>query len=127
MTEQKIIIIAVVAAAVIVCSAVVYVYRDKVKKALAEPGQALLYLAQEWEAFLADEQTKNMIAILCRMADKLVAGNGEDRLAFVCGKLYEFVPDYLQRVITIEKLQKAVNLIYDEIKVYVDGHWVAGE
>lgn len=127
MTEQKIIIIAVVAAAIIVCTAVVYVYRDKVKKALAEPGQTLLCLADEWEAFLADEQTRNMIAILCRMADKLVGGTGEDRLAFVCGKLYELVPDWLQPVITIEKLKKAVNLIYDEIKVYIDGHWVAGE
>jgi len=103
------------------------VYRDKLKKALAEPQQTLLYLAQELEAFFADEHTKYIIGMLCRTAEELVGGSGRERLAYVCGKLYELVPDYLQTVITIEKLQEAVNMVYNEIKVYVDGHWVAGE
>ena len=127
MTEQKIIIVAVVVAAVIVISAVIYVYRDKLKKALAEPGQTLLYLAGEWEDFISLDSTRQAIKALCRLADRIVTGDGGDRLAFVCGRLYELVPDYLQSVITIEKLQEVVNLIYNEIKVYVDGHWVAGE
>lgn len=128
MTEQKIIIIAVVAAAVIVCSAVVYVYRDKVKKALAEPGQALLYLAQEWEDFINKESTKRNIKALCRLADQIVIGDGGDRLIFVCGKLYALVPKSLQTVITMDKLVAVVNAIYEEIKIKLeDGSWVAGE
>jgi len=128
MTEQKIIIVAVVVAAVIVISAVVYIYRDKLKKALAEPGQTLLYLAGEWEEFISQDSTRQAIKALCRLADRIVTGDGTDRLAFVCGRLYELVPDYLQTVITIEKLQEIVNIVYEEIKIRLDdGRYVAGE
>ena len=127
MTEKKVIIIAAIEIAFIVCGVVAYVYNDKLKKALAEPGQTLLYLAGEWEEFISLDSTRQAIKALCRLADRIVTGDGGDRLAFVCGRLYELVPDYLQSVITIEKLQEVVNLIYNEIKVYVDGHWVAGE
>ena len=128
MAEHKIIIIAVLIAAVIVCGAVVYTYRNKLKKALEQPKETLLYLAQEWEHFISKESTKQTIKALCRLADKIVSGAGSDRLAFVCGRLYELVPDHLQSVITIEKLQEIVNLVYNEIKVRLeDGSHVAGE
>ena len=127
MTEQKIIIMAAVATVVVVCTAVVYVNRKKVEQALRQPKETLLFLMQEWEEFISQDSTKTAIKRLCRLADKLVTGDGADRLAFVCGHLYKMVPDYLQNVITIEKLQEIVNLIYSEIKVYIDGHWVAGE
>ena len=127
MSENKIVVLAVVAAVVLVCTAVVYANRKKVEQALKQPKETLLFLMQEWEDFISQDSTKQAIKSLCRLADKLVTGDGADRLAFVCGHLYELVPDYLQSVITIEKLQEIVNLIYSEIKVYIDGHWVAGE
>lgn len=126
MTEQKIIIIAVVVAAVIVSGAVAYTYRHKLKKALAEPKETLDFLAQELEEFFSNDSTRRAIKALCRLADRVVLGDGADRLAFVCGRLYELVPDYLQTVITIEKLQEIVNIIYEEIKVKLeDGSHVA--
>ena len=128
MTEQKIIIIAVVVAAVIVIFSVAFAYREKLKKALAEPGQTLLYLANEWEEFINKESTKRNIKALCRLADQIVIGDGGDRLMFVCGKLYALVPKSLQTVITMDKLVAVVNAIYDEIKIKLeDGSWVAGE
>lgn len=127
MSNERIIITAVIVAAVIVIGAVVYVYRDKLKKALEQPRGTLEFLKAEMEEFFNQDSTKSVIKALCRLADRVVAGDGGDRLAFVCGKLFELVPDYLQSVITIEKLQEVVNLIYNEIKVYVGGHWVAGE
>ena len=51
MTEQKIIIMAAVAA-VVVCTAVVYVNRKKVEQALRQPKETLLFLMQEWEEFI---------------------------------------------------------------------------
>ena len=127
MTEQKIIIFAVVAAALLVVTAVVYVNRKKVERALKQPKETLKYLEARWEQFISKDSTREAIKHLCRLADKLVTGDGTDRLAFVCGHLYQLVPDYLQSIITIEKLQEIVNLVYNEIKVYIDGHWVAGE
>ena len=128
MTEQKIIITVVVAAAVIICFAVAYTYRHKLQKALAEPKETLAFLAQELEDFFSKETTQQTVKALCRLADRIVTGNGTDRLAFVCGKLYALVPDYLQNVITMEKLQKIVNTVYNEIKVRLeDGSYIAGE
>ena len=127
MNDKMILMLTMVMSAVIAGCGVAYVYRDKVKKALAEPGQALLYLAQEWEDFISKESTKQSIKALCRLADQIVTGDGGDRLLFVCGKLYALVPKSLQTVITIDKLVAVVNAVYDEIKVYIDGHWVAGE
>lgn len=128
MTEQKIIVIAVVMAVVIVIGAVAYIYRDKLKKAIAQPKETLQYLAQEMEEFFSNDSTQQVIRTLCRLADRIVIGEGTDRLAFVCGRLYEKVPDYLQTVITIEKLQEIVNTVYEEIKVKLeDGSYVAGE
>ena len=127
MTEQKIIIMAAVAA-VVVCTAVVYVNRKKVEQALRQPKETLLFLMQEWEEFISQDSTKTAIKRLCRLADKLVTGDGADRLAFVCGHLYKMVPDYLQNVITIEKLQEIVNTVYNEIKIRLeDGSYIAGE
>lgn len=126
MTDKRILVIMMAAAMVIAICAMVYYYRKGIKKAVEQPKETLLYLAQEWEEFISNDSTRRAIKALCRRADKVVLGEGSERLAYVCGKLYELVPDNLQSVITIEKLQEVVNLVYNEIKEYVDGHWVAG-
>ena len=126
MTDKRILVIMMAAAMVIAICGVVYYYRREIKKAMAEPEETAKMLAEELKEFLHSEQTKKTIGALCRLADQLVGGTGRERLAYVCGKLYELVPDNLQGVITIEKLQEIVNLVYNEIKEYVDGHWVAG-
>lgn len=127
MTDKRILIIMMVMAMVIAICGVVYYYRKEIKKALDDPKETAQLLAAELKEWLAAEQTKKTIGTLCRLADQLVGGTGRERLAYVCGKLYELVPDNLQSVITIEKLQEVVNLVYNEIKEYVDGHWVAGQ
>ena len=126
MTDKRILMIMMIMAMVIAICAVVYYYRREIKKALEQPKETAQLLAAELKEWLAAEQTKKTIGALCRLADRLVGGTGSERLAYVCGKLYELVPDNLQSVITIEKLQEVVNLVYNEIKEYVDGHWVAG-
>ena len=126
MTDKRILMIMMAAAMVIAICGVVYYYRREIKKALEQPKETAQLLAAELKEWLAAEQTKQTIGALCRLADQLVGGTGRERLAYVCGKLYELVPDNLQSVITIEKLQEVVNLVYNEIKEYVDGHWVAG-
>ena len=123
--DKRLIIVLILAVGVVFT--VAYIYRDKLKKALAQPQETLVFLQAELEEFFASEETKKIIGMLCRAAENLVSGTGEDRLAFAVGKLYEFIPDYLQTVVTVEKLQKVVTLVYEEIKVYVNGHWVAGE
>ena len=127
MTDKRILMIAVAAAMVIVLGGVVYYYRKGIKKALEQPKETAEFLAAELKEFLHSEQTRKTIGALCRLADQLVGGTGRERLAYVSGKLYELVPDHLQSVITIEKLQEIVNTVYAEIKVYIDGHWVAGQ
>ena len=128
MTDKRILMIMMIMAMVIAICAVVYYYRKEIKKAVEQPKETLLYLAQEWENFISNDSTRRAIKALCRLADKVVLGEGSDRLAFVCGRLYELVPDYLQTVITIEKLKEIVNLVYEEIKVKLeDGSHVAGE
>ena len=123
--DKRLIIVLILAVGVVFVIA--YIYRDKLKKALAQPKETLEFLQAELEEFFAKEETKEIIRMLCRAADNLVSGTGQERLAFAVGKLYELIPDYMQSVVTVEKLQKVVTLVYEEIKVYVDGHWVAGE
>lgn len=127
MTEQKIIVTAVVVAAVMICGVISYVYRDKLKKAIAEPKETALYLAAELQEFMEKESTKEAIKTLCQMAEHIIDSHGGNKLAFVTGKLYAMVPEYLQEIVTVEKLQEIVNAVFEEIKVYVDGHWVAGD
>lgn len=127
MNEKMVVIMALVMGAVIAGCGVAYVYRDKLKKALAEPKETALYLAAELQNFFEKDSTKQAVKALCQLAEKIIDSHGENKLGFVTGKLYALVPGYLQEVVTVEKLQEVVNAVYDEIKVYVDGHWVAGD
>ena len=127
MNEKMVVIMALVMGAIIAGAGATYVYRDKLKKAIAEPKETALYLAAELQEFFEKENTKKAIKTLCKLADEIIGSHGGNKLAFVVGRVYELVPDYLQEVVTVEKLQEIVNTVYDEIKVYIDGHWVAGE
>lgn len=127
MSDKMILMLTMVMGAIIAGAGATYVYRDKLKKAIAEPKETALYLAAELQEFFEKENTKKAIKTLCKLADEIIGSHGGNKLAFVVGRVYELVPDYLQEVVTVEKLQEIVNAVYDEIKVYIDGHWVAGE
>ena len=126
--ENKIIIAAIVIAVVVICVAVAFAYRKELEKLIKEPKDALKQMVEEWEEFISKDSTKQALKALCRRADRIVGGTGEDRLAFVCGKLYQLVPVSLQFIITTEKLEEIVTLVYEEIKIKLeDGSYVAGE
>ncbi len=127
MNEKMVVIMALVMGAVIAGCGVAYVYRDKLKKALAEPKETALFLAAQLQDFFEKDSTKEAVKTLCQLAEHIIDSHGGNKLAFVTGKLYSMVPVYLQEVVTVEKLQEIVNAVYEEIKVYVDGHWVAGD
>lgn len=127
MNEKMVVIMALVLGGVIAGAVTAYVYRDKVKKALSEPKETALFLAARLQEFFEKDSTKEAVRARCRLAEHIIDSHGGNKLAFVTGKLYSMVPGYLQEVVTVEKLQEIVNAVYEEIKVYVDGHWVAGD
>lgn len=69
-------------------------------------------------AFLESSETKSKIAQWCISADTYIRGSkmGQEKLAYVCGKLAEYVPGVFQPFITAQILRQMVNAVFDEIK-----------
>ena len=79
-------------------------------------------------AFLSKPETIAKIKEMCVWADENIRGTkqGQERLAYVCGKLCQLVPKPLQPFVTAEKLAAVVNAVFDEIKKTLqDGTTVA--
>ena len=78
--------------------------------------------------FLSKPETIANIKEMCVWADENIRGTkqGQERLAYVCGKLCQLVPKPLQPFVTAEKLAAVVNAVFDEIKKTLnDGTTVA--
>ena len=69
--------------------------------------------------FLSRPETIKAIKNFCVWADDNIRGSdfGQERLSYVIGKLYNLIPKPLQFFITSKELEKAVNAIFDKIKI----------
>lgn len=84
---------------------------------------------REVEKFLSRPDVVACIKRWCVAADTYIRGSklGQERLAYVCGKLVAIIPAPLHFFITAEKLKAAVNAVFDEIKITLeDGSTIAG-
>lgn len=90
----------------------------------------LIIFKKQVDAFLSHQDVIDSIKKWCVAADTYIRGSklGQERLAYVCGKLVAIMPAPLQFFVTAEKLKAAVNAVFDEIKITLeDGSTVAGE
>lgn len=82
----------------------------------------LFIFRKQAEQFLNRADIIENIKSWCIAADDYIRGSklGQERLAYVCGKLAAVIPQPLQFFITAEKLKEAVNAVFEEIKITLE-------
>lgn len=83
-------------------------------------------LVRTLETFLSSPAFKETVHGIMRSAEQLIVGDGKgkERLKYVCGAINALLPVYLQPVVTPERLEKFVNLLFEEFSKEKDGHTV---
>lgn len=114
---NKFIVMAIIAVVAATVGVLVYAKKNK-----AEADK----LKQALETFLQSPAFKETVRKIMRAAEELIVGDGKgkERLKYVCGAINAMLPIYLQPVVTAERLEKFVNLLFTEFSKEKDGHTV---
>ena len=76
-------------------------------------------------AFFNREDIRNRIKQLIILAEKEFHDKtGQEKLWKVCSYIWSFIPPSMKPFISVDMLVGIVNLIFDEIAEYIDGHRV---